>query len=217
MAEKASDKEKKRDELLAQQRETSRQLAELDGDEELEEEHLPAPPVPEPEQTKKPTQPLQEGPESDLDARRGPEDFFLAKNNEMVTFIPNHRFMGRPDQRQQDGKQQRFFFYRRLTDDRTLCFTEAEAATITSKGSTHRVILRMIGCSNGAAYAQSIRACGIKSGARIPLKQAQDILAKAYDAELESARGNFDHPLAQNVIFDKSFPMKQRDSFVPPA
>lgn len=142
-------------------------------------------------------------------------DFNLAKSNEMVIFQPRHPLIAKPGQREQDLKPQRMFFYKRLDTDQIVCFTEAEAA-MQEKGS-HRFLLRQVGVSDGSAYWQSIRSCGVKNGQRIPLAQAQKILADAFAAELESARGKYSKPLPQNVHFDSSFPLDQRNGFVPPA
>lgn len=152
-------------------------------------------------------------PADDLDSRDS--DFNLNKSSEYVVFRPNHQLMARPQLREVDGRPQRYFFYKRVTDDRVLCFTEAEAA-MQMKGS-HKFILRQIGCSDGSAYHKFINTCGVKAGDRITLEKAQEILKGAMDAEIQAANGNFDDPMPNNVHFDGSFPMAQRRGFVPPA
>jgi hypothetical protein len=141
-------------------------------------------------------------PEADpLEARRTAEDFQLIPSADNVIFSPNHVLMAKPQRNERDPRKlQRFFFYKRLTDDKVFCWTEAEADLMLK--SSHKVILRLIGVSNGTAYSKSIQNCGVKIGQVIPVKRAQEILNAAYEAELESARGNFDDPDPQNVHFD---------------
>lgn len=142
-------------------------------------------------------------------------DFTLKGESNSVRFQPNHALMARPKPRERDLQPQRYFFYHRMTDDQMLCFTEAEAAMMMK--STHKFMLRYLGCSNGQAYAKSIRECGVKPGEVILKTKAQEILNAAFAAELEAAKGHYDQPEAQNVHFDAGFKMEQRNSFVPPA
>lgn len=135
---------------------------------------------------------------SRLDDRES--DFQITKETRYVVFQPNHNLMGKPDLREQDRRPQRMFFYRRLTDDKTLCFTEAEAALM-MQGS-HAPILRQIGVSDGTTYWKYLRNCGVKSGERITVEKSQEILNAAQAAELEVARGHYDRPMPQNVHFD---------------
>lgn len=136
-----------------------------------------------------------------LESRRTAEDFQLISTAENVIFSPNHVLMAKPQRNERDPRKlQRFFFYKRLTDDKLLCYTEAEADFM--QKSSHKVILRLLGVSDGSAYAKSIRECGVKVGQVIPVKRAQDILNNAWAAELESAKGHFDDPDPQNIHFD---------------
>lgn len=150
---------------------------------------------------------------SDLDNRES--EFDLKGESEFVIFRPNHQLMSRPERREQDGKLQRIFFYQRVTDNKIFAFTEAEAARL--RRSSHNVILRQLGVSDGRTYAQFINNCGLKAGEKVSKKKAEEILKGAFDAELKAATGKFANPLDQNVHFDNSFPLNQRDSFVPPA
>lgn len=149
----------------------------------------------------------------ELDERAS--DFELKKRTEFVIFQPNHGLMGRPRLREQDLQPQRIFFYERLNEPgRIFPLTEQEAAMMLK--SSHAPILKQIGCSDGKTYSEFINNCGVQSGERIPLEQAQKILKDAWDAELEAARGHFANPFPQNVHFDGSFPVEQRPSFIPP-
>jgi hypothetical protein len=142
-------------------------------------------------------------------------DFTLKGDSDMVAFAPNHALMARPGRREIDMKPQRIFFYKRLDTDETFAWTEAEAALMLK--SNVKVLLRQIGCSNGAAYSNAIRSAGLKPGQIVKKSEAVKILKKAWDAELEAARGHYDDPKDNNVHFDDSFPIQQRGSFVPPA
>jgi len=133
----------------------------------------------------------------------------------MVIFQPNNSLMAEPRLRERDLLPQRIFFYERSTDGQILVFTEQEADLIGMK-SSHRHILKQIGCSDGRAYTKYLRECGVKVGEMIPKSRAREILKGAFNAELEAARGQFSTPQAQNVHFDGSFPLEQRNSFVPP-
>lgn len=136
-----------------------------------------------------------------LEARRTAEDFQLIPTAENVIFSPNHILMAKQQRNERDPRKlQRFFFYKRLTDDKLLCYTEAEADFM--QKSSHKVILRLLGVSDGSAYAKSIRECGVRIGQVIPVKKAQDILNSAWAAELEAAKGHFDEPDPQNIHFD---------------
>ena len=137
---------------------------------------------------------------SNIDERES--DYDIAKNVQFVSFQPNHSLMGKPDLREQDQKPQRLFFYKRLTDDKILIFTEAEASFMME--SSHRPILRQIGVSDGRAYWNYLRNCGVRVGERILVTKAQEILNAAMDAEMEAARGNYDDPMPQNVHFDST-------------
>lgn len=133
-------------------------------------------------------------------------DFDLKKSSGYVIFQPVHQLMGKPDPRQQDLKPQRIFFYKRLTDDKILTFTEAEIARIvySNPPSSHAFILRQIGVSDGSTYAKFIQNCGVKTGERVTLEKAQEILDGALEAEIAAATGNFAQPDPQNVFYDDS-------------
>lgn len=134
-----------------------------------------------------------------LDGRES--DFSLSKKSPYVIFSPNHQLMAKPRPNERNpAKRQRYFFYKRLTDDVVLCYTEAEADFMLK--STHKVILRQIGVSDGSAYSKFIRTCGIKPGEQVLRKRAQEVLDGAYKAELEAARGHYVDPDPQNVHFD---------------
>lgn len=211
---KAQKKQKTKEQLLADQRKIARQLAAIEATESTDESPTAVHEEPLRDGPAKPPKPEVKG--EDLDGRRSKEDFYVATDTEMVVFQPQHPLMAKPGRREQDGKLQRFFYYRRVTDDQVMCYTEAEAAFITQPGSSHRTILRQIGVSDGAAYMQSLRTCGVKPGDMIPIKKAREILANARAADIEAARGHFAEPMPQNVHFDSSFPIDQRKGFVPP-
>lgn len=137
-----------------------------------------------------------------LDGRES--DFDLVKDTRMVTFRPQFgaELMGKPKLREQDQKPQRFFFYKRLTDDKEFCYTEAEAALMMQ--SNHAMILRQLGCSDGTAYWKYIRTCGLKDGQRVPIEKAKEVLRGAYAAERAAAMGNYAEPMAQNIHFDST-------------
>lgn len=124
----------------------------------------------------------------------------LKRNVEYVLFQPNHQLMGKLELREQDQKRQRLFFYKRLTDDQILCYTEAEAARMME--SSHAPVLRQIGVSDGSAYWSYLKNCGVKPGQRITVQRAQELLTAAQNAEMEAARGHYDDPMSQNVHFD---------------
>ena len=192
-------KKKTREELLAAQASIARELSEL-GD------------VP-------PKAPVVSK-DADLESRRGPEDFLIKPDTETVVFQPRHHMMAKTERRQQDNKPQRYFYYKRMTDDAILCFPEKEAALIANRkpdASSHGNILRQIGVSDGSAYQNYLMNCGVKPGQIIPKKLALEILRGAHDADLKAAEGHYAEPMAQNIHFDASFPMNQRAGFVPPA
>jgi len=141
-------------------------------------------------------------------------DFTLTGGGGTVRFQPNHSLMARPRRRELDNQLQRTFFYTRLSDNRMLHFTEQEAAMMMK--SSHAMILKQIGCSDGSAYAKYIRECGVKPGQEISREKAQEILKGALEAEIASAKGNFANPQSQHVHFDSSFPLDQRPGFQPP-
>lgn len=174
---------KTKEELLEQQRAIARELLELEGGEAGA------------------VSAATNAEEGNLEGRRGPEDFYVASNTEMVTFIPNHMLQARPKHSESNpGRMQQFFFYKRLTDEKILCFTEGEADFMMK--SSHRVILRQLGVSDGSAYSKYIKECGMRSGQRIPRKKAQEILDGAFNAELEAAKGHYREPDPQNIHFD---------------
>lgn len=151
--------------------------------------------------------------DNNLDGRES--EFEIAKESDMVTFVASHPMMAKTQLRQQDLQPQRYFFYKRITDNEILVFTEAEAANM--EKSSHGKIIQQIGCSDGTTYQKFIKDSGLRNGQRIPKKQAQEILKGALDAEMKAATGNFAKPIDQNVMFDNSFPLSQRSSFRPPA
>lgn len=143
-------------------------------------------------------------------------DFNLVSDTRFVVFKPNDPLMAQPEMREIDRRPQRVFFYKNLQTDQIMQYTEAEAARMMT--SSWAVILRQIGVSDGSAYRNSIRGCGVKVGERIPLERAQKILRDAYDAELTAATGHYADPEPQNVHFDNSFKTEaQRRAFQPPA
>lgn len=153
-------------------------------------------------------------PQDDLDERES--DFRLNKDTRFVIFRPNDPLMAKPELRQIDRQPQRIFFYKNLQTDEIFQYTEAEAARMMT--SSWAVILRQIGVSDGTAYRNSIKNCGVKVGERIPLERAQQILRDAFNAELEAAKGHYAEPEPQNVHFDNSFKTEaQRRAFTPPA
>lgn len=138
-----------------------------------------------------------------LEDRRGAEDFDIRRSNETVLFMPNHNLMARPLPTERDRRKlQKYFWYKRLTDDKIMCYTEAEAALM--EKSSHKNVLRRLGTSDGSAYRKSIQSCGVKSGARIPYSQARKILQDAHEAEYNAAMGHIEVPAAQNVHIDES-------------
>lgn len=182
---------KTREELLKAQAKINKELAELEPEKTQ--------PVAPENQIKKEPQPAPD----DLDGRQS--DFDLTKSNSMVSFQPNHQLMAKVERNERDPRKlQRFFWYKRVTDDRIICYTEREAALWRSRGSSVRNILRLIGWSDGRAYSHVIRNCGVRVGQVIRFEQAQKILQDAHDAELKSAEGNIDEPDPQNIHFDDS-------------
>lgn len=155
-------------------------------------------------------------PGDDLNDR---ESDFILKTSEFVAFQPNHALMARPKLKEFDMTPQRVFFLKRMDNDdpetNINVYTEQEAAMLLK--SSHRFMLRIVGCSDGSTYAQFIRSKGYKAGQRIPKQEAEQVLRDAWSAELEAARGNIAQPEDQNVHFDNSFPLNQRKGFVPPA
>jgi hypothetical protein len=136
----------------------------------------------------------------DLDDRDS--DFNLAKDTGMVRFVPRHQLMAKTPRRQQDLRPQKFFWYKRLTDDQILYFTEGEAAMMMK--SSHAPVLRALGVSDGSAYNHFLATCGVKSGQVIPKAQARKIISDALDAELASAQGHYEQPASQTGIIDDS-------------
>lgn len=76
-----------------------------------------------------------------------------------------------------------------------IAVTENEAASLSESK------WRQVGVSDGTAYAQAILHSGVKKGQRIPIQQAREIMKKAFDAELEAARGHFERPVLQTYHF----------------
>lgn len=105
------------------------------------------------------------------------------------------------------------FFYQRQNGEIFACQND-EAATLMR--SSHASFLKQLGASDGTTYYNYLLNCGVKAGERIPLEQAQDMLRAAFNAELEAAKGHFEQPVFHQVIFDSSFPINQRNTFVPP-
>jgi hypothetical protein len=151
-------------------------------------------------------------PGDDIENRES--DFAIKSDSETVIFQPNHQLMARPALRGVDMRPQWVFFYKRLTDNKILCFSEQDAAMM--EKSSHRFFLQRIGASDGRTYQLSVRNCGVKPGTVIPKIQAQKILDDAFQAELKTAEGNFVAPKSQNVHYDESFPIDQRSGFIPP-
>jgi hypothetical protein len=142
-------------------------------------------------------------------------DFDISSQGERAIFKPNHALMARPRRREQDGHPQRIFFYRRFTDNQVLILTEQEAAMM--EKSSHRGIIQQIGCSDGGAYRKVIEDSGLKVGQVISRKEASDILRRAENAEMESAKGHYARPLPQNQHFDESIPYDKRSGIQFPA
>lgn len=140
---------------------------------------------------------------------------FNLKSGRTVVFQPNHSLMARPRKRNIDLQPQRVFFYLRITDQVTLHYTEQEAAMMMK--SSHAPFLKQIGVSDGSAYAEHIRGCGIKPGQTIPKEDAEDILRDAMKAEIESAKGKYANPISEHVHFEGKFPLHMRRDFQPPA
>ena len=154
--------------------------------------------------------------EVNLDDRES--DFKLAQKSEYVIFQPFNQLMAKPNRREQDLMPQWIYFFKHYgyEEPKIVYYDEQQAALMLK--SSHKQFLRGIGCSDGSTYLKYIRNCGVKPGQRILLSQAQEILDKALAAELEVAKQNgFKRPEDQNVHFDRSYPLKMRDSFVPPA
>lgn len=144
-------------------------------------------------------------------------DFELAKPSENVVFQPNHQLMAKTKLRERDLKPQLIYFYRNVGYDpaKIVYYDEGEAAFM--EKSSWKFMLKPIGCSDGRAYKEAIRNCGIKPGAMVPRSRAMEVLAQALEAEIASAKKNgYIPPQDQNVHFDNSFPLEQRPSFVPP-
>lgn len=136
---------------------------------------------------------------------------------ENVIFRPNHQWMAKPKLRERDMQPMQIYFYRNINFDPpvTVVYDEQEAAFMEKSSWKH--ILRPIGRSNGSAYTKVIRECGVKPGSIIPREQAIKILKDAFEAEVAQAKKNgYVPPQDQNVHFDKSFPLEQRPSYVPP-
>lgn len=102
---------------------------------------------------------------------------------------------------------QKTFFYEK-PDGNIIACHETEAALF---GKNYR----MIGVSDGRAFREVLRQAGFK-GDVLPADKAKEILAAAFAAELNVARGNFVKPKRRNVHFDESYPEEQRVAFVPP-
>lgn len=129
-------------------------------------------------------------------------DFNLVTDTSEVIFQPSHPLMARPELREVDQRRQRIFFYKRLTDDKILTFTEAEAGRMMQ--STHAPILRQLGVSDGTTYMNYLHTCGVKAGQRVSGVRAREILQAAWDAEMAAAMGHYADPMPNNVHFDAS-------------
>lgn len=148
-----------------------------------------------------PPQPAAPLSQDKLDEREN--DFKLNNDTRYVTFQPYNQLMkAGQDPREIDMRPQRVFFYRRLTDDVELMFTEAEAARMME--STHAPILRQLGVSDGSTYANYLKNCGVKVGERIPQERAQKILNDAWAAEKAAALGHYAEPMSNSVHFDST-------------
>lgn len=137
---------------------------------------------------------------------------------ENVIFKPNHQLMARARLREMDMKPQQIYFYRNIGYEPpiTVIYSEQDAAFMEKSSWKH--MLRPIGYSDGSTYNHFIRNCGVKPGAIIPREQAVKILNDALEAEIAVAKKNgYIPPQDQNIHFDKSFPLNQRPTFVPPA
>ena len=89
------------------------------------------------------------------------------------------------------------------TSETIVAFSEQEAASLTPEK------WRQVGVSDGRAYAQTILDSGVSKGTKITLQRAREILKKAFDAELEVARGHFERPVVQTYHFMGASPGTQ--------
>lgn len=80
---------------------------------------------------------------------------------------------------------------------------EQQAAQLDAK--PHR--FRQVGHSDGKVFYDTMKGSGLKIGQRISVSQARDLQVKAYQAELDVARGNRRKPKAVHSFFpDNSVP-----------
>lgn len=65
---------------------------------------------------------------------------------------------------------------------------------------------RQIGHSDGKTYYDVIKNSGLRPGSRVPIQQVRELLQKAFQAELEVARGKLKEPRLRTVITDGTVP-----------
>lgn len=143
---------------------------------------------------------------------------FKFKDTEHVKFQPNHALMSRMTPHEQTGKPQKIFFLRNIDlpdGQNVIAFPEKEAAMLLNR-SSYKHVYRIFGCSDGSAYRKYIMESGLKPGQIVDKEKAEQILREAMLAEMEAAKGHMEMPIEGNVHFDQSFPMEQRQGFVPP-
>lgn len=108
-------------------------------------------------------------------------------------------------------KPQPVYFYRRHNGT-LITMGETEAATF---GKFHR----FLGKSDGTAYYNYLKNCGVRLGQTIPMAKAQEIMQAAWKAEFEAMKKKQDRtlPKQQNVHWPFPTPDYVKQSFQPPA
>ena len=63
---------------------------------------------------------------------------------------------------------------------------------------------KMIGVSDGNAYVNYLRNCGVATGQVIPVEKSKEIMVGAFNAELEVAKGHFERPKSSEILWGDS-------------
>lgn len=137
---------------------------------------------------------------------------FELKSGDMVRFEPRNPLMAKRGVIESSLRPQMVFFYKRIDTEEILTLTEQEASLMLQ--SSHRILLRQIGCSNGTTYQKYLDNCGLKRGDLIPKERAEQICKEAWNAEFEAAKGHYMNPEPNNKHFDGGIPVHKRANLI---
>jgi hypothetical protein len=129
------------------------------------------------------------------------DDFELKPSTGFVKFQPNNPLM---------AKSEPVFFYEKA--GKTLALVEREAAFLES--SSHKHLIKQIGVSDGKTYRKTLLNSGVKAGEIISVERANEIMKKAFEAELEKARGHFRRPIGNHFYGDAGISEDQKISIM---